>query len=131
VRFEWTQYSAEINLSVALPAGTRARDLVVAVQPFEMCISLRGYGVILRGSLHRGVRHRETVWTIEEGQLRLLLVKLDHGASKTIGLRRIAPDWRSRRRSRRPRSWRPRAARAGARARKGKGQHECGRRRRE
>ena len=92
VRFEWTQYSAEINLSVALPAGTRARDLVVAVQPFEMCISLRGYGVILRGSLHRGVRHRETVWTIEEGQLRLLLVKLDHGASKTIGLRRIAPD---------------------------------------
>ena len=95
VRFEWTQYSAEINLSVALPAGTRARDLVVAVQPFEMCISLRGYGVILRGSLHRGVRHRETVWTIEEGQLRLLLVKLDHGASKTIGLRRIAPDCES------------------------------------
>ena len=86
VRFEWTQYSAEINLSVALPAGTRARDLVVSVQPFEICISLRGYGVVLRGSLHRGVRHRETVWTIEEGprQLRLLLVKLDHGASKTF-----------------------------------------------
>ena len=90
VRFEWTQYSAEINLSVALPAGTRARDLVVSVQPFEICISLRGYGVVLRGSLHRGVRHRETVWTIEEGQLRLLLVKLDHGDSKTIGLRLIA-----------------------------------------
>ena len=77
VRYEWNQYSGEINLSIAIPQGTRARDLIVAVQPFQMSVSLKGYGIILQGSFHKGVRHRETVWTIEEGMLRVLLIKSD------------------------------------------------------
>ena len=84
VQYEWSQYSAEINLSVAIPEGTRARDLIVVVQPFLLSISLKGYGVILKGSLHKGVRHRETVWTIEEGILRILLVKGDGQSWKKL-----------------------------------------------
>ena len=64
--YEWTQHSAEVHLSVALPPGTRARELAVVVQPFLLSVSLKALGVILRGSFHRGVRHKETVWTIEE-----------------------------------------------------------------
>ena len=50
------RYSSEINLSVHIPPGTRARDLVVVVQPFQISISLKGYGVILAGSFHKGTR---------------------------------------------------------------------------
>lgn len=42
VKYEWTQYGGEINLSVAIPQGTRARDLIVVVQPFQMSVSLKG-----------------------------------------------------------------------------------------
>jgi len=84
VKYEWNQYSSEINLSVAIPEGTRARELMVVVQPFLISISLKGYGVILKGSFHKGVRHRETVWTIEEGMLRILLVKGDQQSWKKL-----------------------------------------------
>ena len=84
VKHDWTQYSGEVNLSVDLPAGTRARDLIVVVNPFDLSVSLKGYGVILRSSLHKGVRHRETVWTIEEGMLRILLVKSDGQSWKKL-----------------------------------------------
>jgi len=84
VKYEWTQYGGEINLSVAIPQGTRARDLIVVVQPFQMSVSLKGYGVILKGSFHKGMRHRETVWTIEEGVLRIMLVKSDAQSWKKL-----------------------------------------------
>ena len=84
VKYEWTQYTGDVNLSVALPEGTRSRDLIVVVQPFHVSISLKGYGVILRGSFHKGVRHRETVWTLEEGWLRILLVKCDQQSWKKL-----------------------------------------------
>ena len=42
VKYEWSQYGGEINLSVAIPQGTRARDLIVVVQPFQMSVSLKG-----------------------------------------------------------------------------------------
>ena len=84
VQYEWSQFSSEINLTVALPAGTRARELVVVVQPFLISVSLKGFGAILRGSLHKGVRHKETVWTIEEGALRILLVKGDQQSWKKL-----------------------------------------------
>ncbi len=77
VHYEWTQYSSEINLKVQLPEGTRARELVVDVQPFTLTIALKGYGIVLRGSLHKGVRHTETVWTITRGLLEVMLVKSD------------------------------------------------------
>jgi len=54
------------------------------VQPFLVSVSLKGFGVILKGSLHKGVRHRETVWTIEEGMLRILLVKSDGQSWKKL-----------------------------------------------
>ena len=84
VKYDWNQYSSEINLNVSLPPGTRARDLIVVVQPFHLSISLKGFGVILQGSFHKGMRHRETVWTIEEGVLRILLVKGDQQSWKKL-----------------------------------------------
>ena len=84
VKYHWSQFSSEVNLSVAIPAGTRARELIVVVQPFLLSISLKGHGVILKGSFYKGVRHRETVWTIEEGMLRILLVKGDQQSWKKL-----------------------------------------------
>lgn len=76
-RYRWTQYSHEVNVDIDLPLGTRARDLSVIVKPFTIAASHRRAGLLLRGSLHKCVRHTETVWTIEEGTLRLVLVKSD------------------------------------------------------
>ena len=84
VKYDWSQYSSEVNLTVHIPPGTRARDLIVVVQPFQMSVSLKGYGIILKGSFHKGVRHRETVWTIEEGLLRVMLVKSDGQSWKKL-----------------------------------------------
>ena len=60
------------------------QDLIVVVQPFQLSISLKGYGIILQGSFHKGMRHRETVWTIEEGVLRIMLIKSDNQSWKKL-----------------------------------------------
>ena len=54
------------------------------MQPFQLSISLKGYGIILQGSFHKGMRHRETVWTIEEGVLRIMLIKSDNQSWKKL-----------------------------------------------
>ena len=84
VKHSWTQHLGEIYLSVELPRGTRARDLIVVIEPFKVSVSLRGAGVILRGSFHKGVRHRESFWTIEEGELKVLLQKSDTTSWKKL-----------------------------------------------
>ena len=58
-------------LATASAQGTRARDLIVVIEPFQLTVSLKGYGVILRGSFYKGVRHRDSFWTIEEGELKV------------------------------------------------------------
>ena len=84
VQHNWTQHQGEIYLTIQLPKGTRARDLIVVIEPFQITVSLKGYGVILRGSFYKGVRHRDSFWTIEEGYLKVLLAKSDETSWKKL-----------------------------------------------
>ncbi|KAL1527011.1 hypothetical protein AB1Y20_015699 [Prymnesium parvum] len=84
VKHSWTQLQGEVYLTVELPQGVRASDLIVVIEPFRLSISLKGVGVILRGSFHKAVRHRDSFWTIEEGQLKILLTKSDPQSWKKL-----------------------------------------------
>lgn len=75
LKHSWTQHEDELYLTVELPIGTRARDLIVVIEPFKLSISLKGYGIVLRGSFCKGIRSRDSTWTIEDTQLKLLLAK--------------------------------------------------------
>lgn len=40
--YKWTQTIAEVELSIPVPAGTRARDLIVEIKSQSIKVGLRG-----------------------------------------------------------------------------------------
>ncbi|KAL4440288.1 hypothetical protein ABPG75_003289 [Micractinium tetrahymenae] len=76
-KLKWTQTSSDVSATLALPAGTRAADVAVSVGDGQLAVSLRWYGRVLGGQLHRPVKASETHWCLEGGELHLLLAKAD------------------------------------------------------
>ena len=75
VRYSWTQHHAEVEVRVRLGAQVRKEHVSVEVAPRLLCVSVEGHGAVLRGTLHRPVVSRDSVWVLERGELQLLLAK--------------------------------------------------------
>ncbi len=73
-RYYWTQTLTELTVYVAVPPGTRAKQIAFKVTPREISLTLKSGGPdggpapVLVGKMGGLARHHEAVWTLEERQ---------------------------------------------------------------
>ena len=77
-RYHWTQTLREVTVYVAVPPGTRGKDIEFEIKPRHIHLALKKMtkkdstsnddenNEILTGSLGGIVRHHEAVWTLED-----------------------------------------------------------------
>lgn len=68
--YRWRQSASEVQLQLLAlpPAITRAAQLRVSIEPYELRVAHASSGAVyLRGSLARGVVPADSTWTLERG----------------------------------------------------------------
>ncbi|KAG5647934.1 hypothetical protein DXG03_006968 [Asterophora parasitica] len=66
--YKWTQELGEVDISVPVPQGTRARDLVIVLQKKKLSVGLKGQDKILDGELCMEIKVEESTWTVVDNQ---------------------------------------------------------------
>ncbi|KAG6336100.1 hypothetical protein ID866_2997 [Astraeus odoratus] len=66
--YRWCQQLGDLDVTVPVPKGTRARDLVVVVQKKKLSVGLKGKENILEGELCKEIKVEESTWTLEDQQ---------------------------------------------------------------
>ncbi|KAJ7293527.1 nuclear movement protein nudC [Mycena rebaudengoi] len=66
--YSWTQELGEVDVTVPVPKGTRAKDLVVVLQKKKLSVGLKGQDKILDGELCKEVKVEDSTWTVEDNQ---------------------------------------------------------------
>ncbi|KAI6047682.1 nuclear movement protein nudC [Pisolithus marmoratus] len=66
--YRWTQELGEVDITVPVPKGTRARDLLVVIQKKKISVGLKGQEPILAGDLCKEIKVEESTWTLEDQQ---------------------------------------------------------------
>jgi hypothetical protein len=77
-KYVWTQSLSELGISIFLPEGTRARDLKVDFDNQTLKVAIKGKTeLIVDGTFHKRIIVDDTLWTIEDGALKLDIAKED------------------------------------------------------
>ncbi|GAB1519337.1 hypothetical protein RhiTH_002403 [Rhizoctonia solani] len=66
--YEWKQELGDLDITVPLPKGTRARDLAVKIQKKKLAAGLKGKEPILEGELCQEIKLEESTWTVEDAE---------------------------------------------------------------
>ncbi|KAI0825048.1 nuclear movement protein nudC [Trametes gibbosa] len=66
--YSWTQELGEVDITVPVPSGTRARDLNVVIQKKKLSVGLKGKEPILSGELCKDIKIDDSTWTLEDQQ---------------------------------------------------------------
>lgn len=64
--YKWTQTIQEVDISVPVPPGTRARDLVVEIKSTSIKVGLKGQEPIMEGTFPKRVTTDECTWSLED-----------------------------------------------------------------
>ena len=69
-RYYWRQTLADVTLCVAIPSGTRGRDVTVDVTASALRVAVRGAEPpqLIDGALHGAVRAADVLWSVEEDE---------------------------------------------------------------
>jgi hypothetical protein len=69
-RYYWRQTLADVTLCVAIPSGTRGRDVTVDVTASALRVAVRGAEPpqLIDGALHGAVRASDVLWSVEEDE---------------------------------------------------------------
>ncbi|KAG5638655.1 hypothetical protein H0H81_011207 [Sphagnurus paluster] len=70
--YRWTQELGEVDISVPVPQGTRARDLLIVIQKKKLSVGLKGQDKIVDGELCMDIKVEESTWTVEDNQTVLI-----------------------------------------------------------
>jgi hypothetical protein len=76
----WTQTSGDVTATSILPPGTRASELSVSITPDSLRVTLRWLGALAAGALGGRAAPAASSWSLEDGELTLLLAKAERGA---------------------------------------------------
>lgn len=60
----WTQQLGDVDITVQVPKGTRARDLSVVIQKKKLSVGLKGKEPILAGELCKEIKLDDSTWTL-------------------------------------------------------------------
>ncbi|CAE6338666.1 unnamed protein product [Rhizoctonia solani] len=66
--YQWKQELGDLDITVPLPKGTRARDLAVKIQKKKLAAGLKGKEPILEGELCQEIKLEESTWTVEDAE---------------------------------------------------------------
>lgn len=64
--YKWKQELGEVDITISVPKGTRARDLVVVIQKKKLSVGLKGKEKIMEGELCKEIKLEESTWTLGE-----------------------------------------------------------------
>lgn len=67
--YKWKQELGEVAITVPVPKGTRARDLVVSIQKKKLSVGLKGKDKIMDGELCKEIKVDESTWSIGKTRL--------------------------------------------------------------
>ncbi|KAI8990517.1 nuclear movement protein nudC [Trametes punicea] len=70
--YSWTQQLGDVDVTVPVPKGTRARDLNVVIQKKKLTVGLKGKEPILSGELCKEIKVEESTWTLEDQETLLI-----------------------------------------------------------
>ncbi|KAI9280217.1 nuclear movement protein nudC [Umbelopsis sp. AD052] len=64
--YKWKQTLQDVDVSIPVPAGTRAKTLDVVIGRKQIKIGIKGQPAILEGELPQTVKVEDSTWTIED-----------------------------------------------------------------
>ncbi|KAF5312306.1 hypothetical protein D9619_003520 [Psilocybe cf. subviscida] len=77
--YAWTQELGEVDITVPVPQGTRARDLAVVLQKKKLSVGLKGSEPIMSGELCKEIKLEDSTWTVQDSNTVLVhLEKLNN-----------------------------------------------------
>lgn len=77
--YKWSQELGEVDVTVPVPKGTRARDLVINLQKKKLSVGLKGQENILDGELCKEIKVEDSTWTV-----RTYSFHIDYSSMETI-----------------------------------------------
>jgi len=66
--YRWTQQLGDVDITVPVPQGTRARDLAITLTKKKLSVGLKGQEPIMAGDLCQDIKEEESTWTVGEWQ---------------------------------------------------------------
>ncbi|KAF5831239.1 CS-domain-containing protein [Dunaliella salina] len=77
--YEWDQSFQEVNIYVAVPPGTKSKQLYCEIGSAHLRFGLHNNPPYLDKDLAAAVKTSESYWTLEDGTLHISLQKLHQG----------------------------------------------------
>ena len=62
--YKWQQQLADVDISVPVPKGTRARDLNVVIGKKKLSVALKNQEPIMGGELCKEIKVEDSTWTV-------------------------------------------------------------------
>ncbi|KAF9579661.1 hypothetical protein BGW38_003992, partial [Lunasporangiospora selenospora] len=66
--YRWTQNLGDVDISIDVPKGTRARDLVVEIKKKSLKAGLKGQTPIIDGLLSKEIKMDDSTWSLDDGK---------------------------------------------------------------
>ncbi|KAL5519064.1 hypothetical protein ACEPAH_747 [Sanghuangporus vaninii] len=64
--YRWQQQLGDVDITVPVPKGTRARDLNVVIGKKKLTVGLKGREPIMDGELCKEIKVEDSTWTLED-----------------------------------------------------------------
>jgi len=72
-KYSWTQTVEEVQLSIKVNPGTRARDISVEIKEKTLKVSLKNTKeIIIDGTLFGTVKPKDSIWTLDSNTRELI-----------------------------------------------------------
>lgn len=62
--FKWVQQLGDVDITVPVPKGTRAKDLKVVIAKKKLTVGLKGQDPIMDGELCKEIKVEDSTWTV-------------------------------------------------------------------
>lgn len=73
-RYQWKQTLEEVTVSIALPAGTRGKDVVCKIENKHLLVKVNSK-TLIDGELCQPVKASECTWSIEDRKLLVVVLQ--------------------------------------------------------
>ncbi|KAH8120197.1 nuclear movement protein nudC [Phellopilus nigrolimitatus] len=64
--YKWQQQLGDVDITIPVPKGTRARDLKVVIAKKKLSVVLKGHEPIMEGELCKEIKIEDSTWTLED-----------------------------------------------------------------
>jgi hypothetical protein len=62
--YAWRQELGDVDITVPVPKGTRAKNLIVVIKKKRLSVAIKGGEIIMEGELCNEIKVEESTWTL-------------------------------------------------------------------